>query len=143
MALSGSFTYTEYNSNTGSLVSSSVTYPAEMPSDHPDASKAGTTETLLIPTMEEVSTTYTGKYFYCQSSAVYGIDSNVDEGNIVGINYRMQIYDNQNHKNTDFFNPTSYIEESFDWDWNTNTNPMEAAYTHFKTLDSEHSLVNN
>lgn len=146
MALTGSFNYYEYISDPDESngYTSSISFPADLPSDHPDYDKRGTTEyEICVPTIATTSS-YEGKYFYCSAASVHNVGGTIEGKNVVELTYLMKVYNSKDDKDSDFINnPIVTIDERTDWDWDLHTNPVEIAYNHFKTLDPNHSLVNN
>jgi hypothetical protein len=140
MAFTGSYThYTETFSDT-EYVTSSISYPVDLPLEDDNYDKRGTTEIVSQSAIIYTPTTYEGKYFFVSSAALTAL--NYSDKNEVYCSYLIKMYDNQDHKNQDLVNnPILSIDEIFEWDWDTMSNPVTEAYNHFDSINTSGSLT--
>ena len=139
MALSGTFEYHWDESDGDNTNTVEVTYPADLPSDHPDYSKRGTTENISAVSTNHHSQSISNQYVHIQSSCIYNIDGNVgDRGKLCSVIW------NSYNSQADSSVSGSIVktgEFSFDWDFATMTNPYSEAYTQLKTQTGWENLI--
>lgn len=105
MALTGTYIHKEIVPSETEFQELTVTYPEELPEDSPEYEKRGTTETIQVPLPEEKETIFEDIYLIVRAASLHqrvgddGVKSNY-------VSMLVSIYDNENHKNTDFMNDT-------------------------------------
>lgn len=138
MALSGSFTiYTPHPTDT-EIVSSSVTYPVDIPVGHDLYDVRGTTEIISHSVSVQVPNTYDNQYIILKNTS---INKDVDPDGFTA-NYEWEAYNSQNDsRDIDVTSNFSQVG-AFKWDWNLYTNIYEESYSHLSSSLVSSSLTN-
>ena len=105
MALAGRFTLLIPEESKTEFTTSTVTYPSELPSDHPDYEKRGTSEDVQIPVVNKSSSLIENVYVNIRSIEMYR-STNEDE-HTYNITYRQ--YDSIEDRTND---PEGYTLET-------------------------------
>lgn len=133
MALSGSFTHYEYEDHPTETISSTFTYPADLPEGSEHYDLRGQTITTTTPVEVAVTSSYDGCYIFVKSTAVFTL--NIEDGeNATNINSIYRIYNSKAEKDVDIDSHIAEYQYDIDWDWDIDSNPNVKAYTFIKSL---------
>jgi len=135
MALTGSLNlYTAVD--TGLSESVTLTYPSDLPSNHPNYDKRGTTETLKVPEVRVDTASYDDVYINIHDANISLITGQHE------LHSTYRIYGSEASKSLDKENYLFQGETSVGiWDWDNDTNPYSKAYTHLKTQGGWENLT--
>lgn len=141
MALVGKLT--KYDRvETGEIITQTITYPSDLPQDHPDFDKAGTVEEFQVPEQEVVSTTYENAY-----AIIHSINSwkhLFEDGTKTLFNITYRIYESKDNRISDY---DSYIIEDYivsqELNYSIKENEIQQAYELLKQVAGCEELIND
>ena len=139
MALSGSFTiYTPHETET-EIVSSSVTYPVDLPESDENYALRGTTQIISQSVPTQVPTTYEDNYIIIRSTVL--ARTGQPSPNFYTLAYNWETYPSKEDRENGT-NGTLFDDKGMLWRWDINSNPFEAAYSHLSSSLESNILIN-
>lgn len=142
MALIGK--YTKYETvDTGETEIQTVEYPSDLPADHPDFDKAGTSEEVEVPVYETTAIVYENTYVTVQAINSWKLNvGELGDKNFFNITYR--VYENEESRVGDL---ESYFVQDFIAtqviDYASNKSEIQQAYELVKTAQGCEELIND
>ena len=114
---------------TGNSESVTLTYPADLPENHSDYDKRGTSETIEVPEITVTTSSYADVY-------INVFDANISY--LSGVEHELfssyRIYGSAESRSLDKENYILQNEVSVGtWDWDNDTNPVSKTYTFLKS----------
>lgn len=142
MALVGKYTKYEIV-ETGETEIQTVEYPSNLPEDHPDFDKAGTTEEVEVPIQQINSTVYDNAYVTVQAMQTWK-HYNEMQGNKTLFNITYNVYESEESRINDI---NSYIHQDYIdaqyVDYDSEELEIQQAYKIIKTAQGCEELIND
>lgn len=141
MALVGKYTKYEVI-DTGRTEIQTVKYPVLLPKDHPYFDKAGTTEEVEQPILENIFTVYENVYVTVHSITTFKFNTPEEFLTLANINYR--IYESKEHRKNDLedvIHQDHIVAHHIDY--SLNQNEMHQAYELVKLSQGCEELIND
>ena len=142
MALVGKWTKIEKKESETEKEIVTVSYPKDLPQDHPSFDKAGTTEKIEVPKIDTLETVFDDVYVVVHS--VNSWKQIIDAENKTLFNVCFRVYESKDHRvnNYDYFVFEDHIIGQ-EMDYNINKNEIQQAYSVINTKQGFEELIND
>lgn len=143
MALTGTWNHYTYSDHpTETEEAASITYAANLPEDHPDYEKRGTTEYETIPKKIEEVTLYENVYLILSGVTIQKSSNIVGSTGLI-LSYSYYIYNSQEDRDNDTLFENSIYTNSNSTNYDSEiivSNPYVLAYEHINSLRGYEAL---
>ena len=142
MALVGKWTQYESKESETETQIVKISYPAELPEDHPEFEKAGTEEEIEVPKMDVIETIYDSVYAVVHSVNSWKQNINGETDTLFNICYR--VYQSEQDRLSDY---NSFIYEDHlhcqKIDYNLDKSEIQQAYNLVNIVSGFEELIND